>query len=358
MSGRIVATGHICLDITPVFLSKKEQSVEKLFKPGRLIEMQEVHINTGGSVANTGLALKVLKADVSLMGKIGNDEFGQIILHNLKKYDADKEMIISDTESTSYSIVVNPPGIDRIFLHNVGANHTFCYEDLDFNKIEKAELFHFGYPTAMRSMFVNDGAELVKIFKKVKSLGVLTSLDMAMIDEDSESGKCDWELIMSKVLPYVDYFVPSVEELCYMIDKPRYDRWLLEAGNEDITGNLSISGDLIPLSERLVSLGATNILIKCGAAGMFLRTSDGEMIFEKSYKPDRVLSGTGAGDSSIAAFLKAVTEGYSMKECVQFAAATGASCVTSYDALSGLKSFEELKEKIDNGWEKQDLIKE
>lgn len=110
-----------------------------------------------------------------------------------------------------------------------------------------------------------------------KYLGVLTSLDMAMIDEDSESGKCDWELIMSKVLPYVDYFVPSVEELCYMIDKPRYDRWLLEAGNEDITGNLSISGDLIPLSERLVSLGATNILIKCGAAGMFLRTSDGEI---------------------------------------------------------------------------------
>lgn len=92
MSGRIVAAGHICLDITPVFLSKKEQSVEKLFKPGRLIEMQEVHINTGGSVANTGLALKVLKADVSLMGKIGNDEFGQIILHNLKKYDADKEV--------------------------------------------------------------------------------------------------------------------------------------------------------------------------------------------------------------------------------------------------------------------------
>ena len=43
---------------------------------------------------------------------------------------------------------------------------------------------------------------------------------------------------------------------------------------------------------------------------------------------------------------------YSLKECVQLVAATGASCVAAYDALSGLKSFEELEKRIKAGWPK------
>ena len=74
--------------------------------------------------------------------------------------------------------------------------------------------------------------------------------------------------------------------------------------------------------------------------------------FEKSYVPEKILSGTGAGDTSIAAFLTAMLEGYPFERVLQLAAGTGASCVASYDALSGLKSFKELEEKIDAGWEK------
>jgi len=71
--------------------------------------------------------------------------------------------------------------------------------------------------------------------------------------------------------------------------------------------------------------------------------------------PEKVLSGTGAGDTSIAAFLTAVLEGYSLEDTMHLAAATGASCVEAYDALSGLKSFEELKRKIEAGWKKNDF---
>ena len=77
--------------------------------------------------------------------------------------------------------------------------------------------------------------------------------------------------------------------------------------------------------------------------------------FEKSYKPDRVLSGTGAGDTSIAAFLKARMDGCPIADCLRYAAATGASCVEAYDALSGLRSFAELDRKIQAGWEKQNF---
>ena len=75
-------------------------------------------------------------------------------------------------------------------------------------------------------------------------------------------------------------------------------------------------------------------------------------LFEKSYVPDQVLSGTGAGDTSIAAFLKAAIDGYVPERCLQLAAGTGASCVTAYDTLSGLISFEEMIRRIEHGWAK------
>lgn len=59
-----------------------------------------------------------------------------------------------------------------------------------------------------------------------------------------------------------------------------------------------------------------------------------------------MLSGTGAGDTSIAAFLTAVLAGYSPEMSMHLAAAAGASCVAAYDALSGLKPFAELEQRI------------
>ena len=67
-------------------------------------------------------------------------------------------MLISPELSTSYwSWAV--PGIDRIFLHNPGANDSFRSEDIPEKMLEEA-LFHFGYPPIMRSMYENDGEEL------------------------------------------------------------------------------------------------------------------------------------------------------------------------------------------------------
>ncbi len=56
--GKIIAAGHICLDITPVFPeSARGQTPETLLQPGKLLHMAGADVHTGGSVANTGLAL-------------------------------------------------------------------------------------------------------------------------------------------------------------------------------------------------------------------------------------------------------------------------------------------------------------
>ena len=69
------------------------------------------------------------------------------------------------------------------------------------------------------------------------------------------------------------------------------------------------------------------------------------------FKADQVLSGTGAGDTSIAAFLLAAAEGKSPEQCAALAAAEGACAVTAYDALGGLKPLDVLEARIASGWE-------
>lgn len=371
MGKKVIAAGHICLDITPVFPDKKVGQLTDILSPGKLIQMGDADVHTGGSVANTGLAMKLLGADVSLMGKVGADAFGEMICNILKKYQAADGMLISEEESTSYSVVLAIPGIDRMFLHNPGANNTFRASDIPQNALEEAALFHFGYPTIMRSMYENDGAELLEVMKRAKAAGAATSLDLSAVDADSEAGRADWDKILKNVMPYVDFFVPSVEELCFMLDWERFEAWQTKAAGGDITEILDLEQDIKPLADRCMEYGAKVLLIKCGVPGMYYRTGSVETLkkvgtrvelnieewagregFEKSYRPNQVLSGTGAGDTSIAAFLTAMLHGYSPEKTMQLAAATGASCVTAYDALSGLKPFSELEAKIAAGWDK------
>ena len=70
-------------------------------------------------------------------------------------------------------------------------------------------LFHFGYPTLMRSMYENDGAELIVLFKKVKECGCATSLDLSAVAPDTEAGKAGIEKglaegarTMMELIPY------------------------------------------------------------------------------------------------------------------------------------------------------------
>lgn len=371
MSKKVIAAGHICIDITPVFQNKNMSNISDVLKPGKLIQMGKAEVSTGGAVANTGLGMKVLGADVTLMGKLGCDEFGDMICGILDKYDASKDMIRSNDVSTSYSVVLAVPGIDRIFLHNPGANNHFRASDVDERILKEAVLFHFGYPTLMKSMYENDGEELIALFKKVKDCGCATSLDLSAVDPESEAGKVNWEKILTNVMPYVDFFVPSVEEICFMIDRQRFNEWQERAAGRDITEILDPEIDIKPLADKCMKLGAKVLLLKCGKPGLFFASSSEDKlksisqrvelsvsdwadktVFEKSYKPDRVLSGTGAGDTSIAAFLTSMLNGENPEMCLHLAAGTGASCVASYDALSGLKSLDELKIKISSGWEK------
>lgn len=373
MKRKVVVAGHTCLDITPIFSGKKISGLDQVLKPGKLINAEGAKVYAGGTVVNTGLAMKKMGIETCLIGKVGTDEFGQMVQALFREHDAADHLIVDEQATTSYTMVLAFPGIDRVFIHSPGANDQFGWADIDENQLAGADWFHFGYPPLMKRTYERGGEELLRIFREVSEKGIITSLDMAAVDADSDAGRADWAAILKKVLPYVDFFMPSIEELYYMLDPERYE-WLSErAGQRDLTETLSIAEDIEPLVDRVIAAGARNVLLKCGAPGVYYRTGNQDAFrkmeqrlgfsmqswyqrqgFEKSYQPRAVVSGTGAGDTTIAGFISALLKGYSLDQSLQAATATGASCVETYDALSGILTVEEQLERIAGGLKKRD----
>lgn len=371
-----VVAGHICLDITPNFPEGENKELKDILSPGKLTKMEGVKLSTGGTVANTGIALSILGIDTRLMGKVGNDAFGDVVINILREHDVQEGMRIVDGARTSYTVILVPPGTDRIFLHDPGANDDFGAEDIDYELMKEAGIFHFGYPPVMRRTYLNGGQELIRLFKRVKELGTTTSLDMCVPDPFSEAGRVDWDKLLRELLPFVDIYVPSIEETLYMIDREYFQELNRKALGRDLIEVLDMNR-LPLLGEKLLGFGAKIVMIKCGKKGIYIKTaSRSELdkmgrarpadldnwslreLLEETYHVPKVLSTTGAGDTSIAGFLAAFLKGMSIEDSVAIACGTGSECVEAYDALSGIKPLEKTLDMIRSGWRKDRITVE
>ena len=117
-----VVAGHICLDITPIFSQPADRSPAQLLIPGQLVHIGAADVHTGGCVANTGLALQRFGVPTRLVAKTGADAFGRLICDLLAKENVAYTLSADAQSTTSYSIVVAPPGVDRVLWHHAGAN--------------------------------------------------------------------------------------------------------------------------------------------------------------------------------------------------------------------------------------------
>ncbi len=363
----IIAAGHCCLDVIPAFAAQGGGDLV----PGKLIDVGPAVLAPGGSVSNVGLALHHLGAPVRLLGKVGDDAFGRILLDLYARADRDlvAGMVIGPGETTSYSVVLSQPHQDRIFLHCPGANHTFSAADLASADLTDAAILHFGYPPLMRGMYLEGGAELARIFHAARARGLVTSLDMARPDPASEAGQVDWSAILRHVLPVVDAFFPSIEEILFMIDRDRYERLRNQYGDDRLIAG--VDGALLEaIAGQLIAWGAALVGLKLGDQGLYLRTTTdaGRMHSLALRQPTladpgwhgrsllapccqvAVAGTTGAGDTTIAGFLHGLLQGGQPTEILRGAVAVGACSVEQVDATSGIPSWQQVQRRLRAGW--------
>lgn len=357
----IVVAGHICLDIIPDW---RIGSIKTII-PGHILEMSGLKLSTGGAVANTGIALKKLGISTALLGKVGADAFGKVILEILKKEDESlvKNMIISRNEVSSYTIVLSPPDTDRVFLHYPGPNHSFTANDIPYEKIKSGRIFHFGYPPLMQKFYENEGKELIKMFRRIREMKIITSLDMAMPDPESPAGKLDWRKLLENVLPMVDIFMPSIDELLYMLNPEKFYKISEKKERFDIAL-------LNQLARQLIDYGTKVVAIKLGDQGLYLRSQRTEksnlssIINPKDWNYRQLLSPcfatevkgtTGTGDATVAGFLAQLLDGGEPEKVITLATAIGACCVEAIDATEGIRPLPEVIKRVTSGWKRLPL---
>ena len=288
--------------------------VEVMPNRGELARVDSVTVHNGGNAMTAAMNLRKMGVESKMIGKVGDDLFGRFLREKLVASGVDDAGLKTDISAqTSVSIVLLDGG-ERSFLHHVGTNGTFSIKDIDFSVISECDLV---FVTGSFLMDTFDGEETVEFLKKCKEMGKTTFLDVCW------DAKGRWGDILNPALPYIDFFMPSIDEAVMIAKKDEPD----------------------DISNVFMAKGVKNVVIKMGSKGSYLRLAGWEK--GKTYpiiKGIKAVDTTGAGDSFCSGFLAAYARGESPEYCAEFANAVGALCVTAKGATTGIRTYEETLE--------------
>ena len=101
----------------------------------------------GGAPANFLAALTKYGCKTALLGKVGNDTFGDLLLNTLQNAGIEtKGMIRTDEVFTTLAFVTLDETGNRefAFARKPGADTQLSFDDIDLSLIDEAKVFHFG----------------------------------------------------------------------------------------------------------------------------------------------------------------------------------------------------------------------
>ena len=236
MSKRVLCAGIIVAD----FLVKP---VEKIPEKGQLTLVDTAGLHLGGCATNTGMDLKKLGVDIALMGKVGEDAMGKFVMDTVSSAGIEITAIgtTSKTNTAGTAVLIYSDG-ERSFLHSIGASAYFTLDDIDFDYVGKFDIFHVAGALVLPGF---DGEPMAEAAKKAKELGLVFCLDTVW--NSTGNGLA----LLKDVFPYVDYFLPSIEEAKMITGKQNPEE----------------------IAEFLLQAGVKNVCLKMGAKGSFIMKS-------------------------------------------------------------------------------------
>lgn len=323
---RITVAGHLCVDLVP------KLSATARLAPGQLIQIGPMDARLGGAVANTGLDLLDLGANATLHAVLGDDALSVLLEHLL---GGRAEAVRMVGETTSYSVVLEVGGADRTFWHHTGVNAKF---DPALVGVD-TDMLHLAYPPLLPGTLVDGAAPLCGLLARAKDAGATTSVDLAVVDPDSEIGSLDWPRILDRLLAVTDVISPSTDDLASMLG----------------TADEPTLGLAEELCGYLLDRGAAVALVTAGAQGMVLRTANleriqrgGRVLAALGHEWDSVTmrmpveasvghaTSTGAGDAATAGLLHALAQGLGPQQAVDLAGTTSATIMAGKRPTPGL----------------------
>lgn len=299
-------TDVVCLGI--LVADAIARPVDDVPARGALELVDEISLHGGGCALNTASALVRLGLEASVVGKVGNDAFGDFILQLLDERGVDRRGVLQDSSvSTSATVVLVDSAGERTFLHLPGASGQLRREELDEDALFSGRALHVAGALVMSEL---DGRPIAGVLEEAKARGLTTSLDTVW----DATGR--WERLLPS-LPHLDLFVPSLAEGSALSREPEPESaaaWLRERG-------------------------VGTVALKLGAEGCFVASEE----FEGFVPAPAVeaIDGTGAGDAFAAGLLYGELAGWPLERSAALANAAGALAATAVGAVEGVRGLEE-----------------
>jgi len=265
--------------------------------------------SAGGDALNVSVTASKLGQDVALVGKVGDDIFGEVVVKLVKESGVNTSWIkVIKNAATPLSFALIEPGGERHFLYTAKLFDEITAKDVPEEAIKSSSIVHFGSAFAMKQM---DAGGTRELFEKAHQYGKITSMDATF---DSE-GK--WLSKISNALYETDIFLPSYEEA------------------KSMTG----CKDPREIKNAFIPFGIKVLIIKLGKKGCYV-TDFSQEYFVNTFESLQAVDTTGAGDSFVGGFLSAYLKKWDLFDCVVFANAVASHNVTKVGATGGIPDFE------------------
>ena len=289
----IVVLGGINMDLV--------STTDEMPAPGETVFGEEFHTAPGGKGANQAVAAARLGAEVRMVGRVGDDEFGPVLLDGLRKEGIDTSHVAMDPENSSGIAIILLDGRRQNYIVAVYGANLAC----DSQQVASVNEALYGADTLL--------------------LQLETPLEVAI-----ESAR----LAHNRGLRVVWDPAPAIDmgraayELCDVLTPNQVEA-------EHLTGiEVADQASAMAACDGLLSAGVRTAVVKLGEAGVCYASTDSRG--HVSAFPVDVADTVAAGDAFAAGLAVALSEGRELPGAITFGSAAGALAVTRSGAQEAM----------------------
>lgn len=267
----------------------------------------------GGSAANTIIGLAKLGISTSIIGKIAEDDDGDLIEYNLAINEVfSNNLIYADKGNTGKCLGFVDSNGDRCLYVDPGVNDEIVIDEINPLNIMRCKIMHY-------TSFVGDS------FK--------TQIDL--LDKLSEDTILSFDPGMLYVQKGFDELKPILNKCDILLINESELRLLFDDNDSSLK----------QLSHILLDDGIGTVVVKKGSEGVFACNNEEECDVEAF--ECNVIDTTGAGDSFNSGFLYAVLNGYDLEKSCKIGNWVASRAIEGF-GMEKFPTLNELKEFINN----------
>lgn len=304
---RIVVVGSLNVDLT--------LRVSRLPLRGQTVTANSLKVAPGGKGANQAVAAARLETCVSMIGRVGKDSYGEMLLSSLREAGVNVSHVAADPELPTGTalITVDTSGSNTIVVYQ-GANVHCSPEDVDASHDVIAG------SQALVTQLEIPLETVERALQVAKAQSIVTVLNPAPARD-----------IPRTLLANVDFLIPNEVEA-------------------SLLSGIQVSGpdSAIEAATKLRRRGSRRVIVTLGEHGAVFCGPEGT--FHVPAFKVRAVDTTAAGDAFIAAFTTAWVKGDGADASLRQACAAGALATTRTGAQPSLPSLEEVYTMLGRDW--------